>query len=106
MQTSASPSDARRLKVVVVTPTLECGGAEKYVSLFCNISDQHSIEVSVIVIDNEKPFFKIPDHVPVTDLGIKRVSNSISELRKHLQREQPDIVYSTANHLNLLFAIC
>ena len=99
---SAAPGNIR---VLIVTPTLECGGAERFVSLLCNNLHSDSLQVSLAVINNKFPFYKISNPgIPVTDLGVLRVSRSFNKLRKLIEKEKPDIVFTTANHLNL-FAV-
>lgn len=97
---------AKRINVLIITPTLECGGAERFVSILCNNIDTSLYRVTLVVIDNSRPFFKITnDAVTVIDLGKKRVSRSFYKLARVIKKEKPDIVFSTANHLNLFVAI-
>lgn len=94
------------IKVMVITPTLECGGAERFVSLLCNNNDPGSLQISLVVINNAHPFYKITSpFVKTTDLGIHRVSRSFFKLAAAIKSVKPDIVFSTANHLNLYVAI-
>jgi glycosyltransferase involved in cell wall biosynthesis len=97
---------AKKIRVLIVTPTLACGGAERFVSLLCNNIDTDIVQVSLAVIDNSAPFYKITDRVPLTDLGTGRVSASFFTLRALIKKEKPDIVFTTANHLNLFTAVC
>lgn len=96
----------KKIKLVILIPTLECGGSEKYVSLLCNnISNQH-FAVTLIVLNNTHPFYKILNPaVNVVNLKVKHVRNSLFKILGVIQQQQPDIVFSAANHLNVYLAI-
>jgi len=99
-------ADRSKIKLLIFTPTLQCGGAEKYVSLLCNNIDTERFSVCLVVLNNEDPFFEIrKKNVQVIDLKIKHVRHSLFKIKKTVKEEQPDIIFTTANHLNLLFAI-
>lgn len=95
-----------KIKLLVFTPTLQCGGSEKFVSLLCNHIDSEKFTVSLVVLNNATPFYKIKNPaVEVIDLKKRRVFFSLFKIKKVIKRYQPDIVFTTANHLNLYFAI-
>ena len=95
-----------KLKLLIFTPTLQCGGAEKYVSLLCNNIDTKRFSVSLVVLNNEDPFFEIrKKSIQVIDLKVKHVRHSFFKIKRTVKQEQPDIIFTTANHLNLLFAM-
>ena len=99
-------NEDQKIKLLVFTPTLECGGSENYVSLLCNNIDKNRFDVSLVVLNNAHPFYTIDNSmVEVIDLGVKRVRNSLFKIKKIVQQKQPDIIFSSANHLNLLFAM-
>lgn len=90
---------------MVIIPTLECGGSERYVSLLCNHISVERFDITLVVLDNSHPFYNInAHHLELVDLGIKRVRNALFAIRKIVAKKKPDIIYSTANHLNLMLA--
>lgn len=91
---------------MIVTPTLICGGSEKFVSMICNHIDTQLFSVCLLVVNNDKPFYLIenPD-VEVVDLKKKRVLFSLPFIKSTVKKFEPDIIFSTANHLNLYLAI-
>lgn len=94
------------IKILIIIPSLECGGSEKYVSLVCNNISTEKFSVCLAVLNNADPFYKIKNPaVEVIDLGKNRVRFSVFRIKRLVKRFQPDIVFSTANHLNLYFAI-
>lgn len=95
-----------KIKILVFIPTLQCGGSEKFVSLLCNHINTTIFSVGLVVLDNSRPFYTItnPD-IDVINLGQSRVRYTLFKIRRIIKQQQPDIVFTTANHLNLYFAI-
>lgn len=93
------------IKMVLLVPTLECGGSEKYVSLFCNTIDSNRFAVTLAVLNNAHPFYTITNKaVTVVDLKVKHVRNSVLKIAALVKQVQPDIIFSAANHLNIYLA--
>jgi len=96
-------SGEKKIKLMVIIPTLECGGSERYVSLLCNNISVERFDLTLVVLDNCHPFYTINAHrLELVDLGIKRVRNSLFAIRNIVAKKNPDIIYCTANHLNLM----
>jgi len=95
-----------RVRLLIITPTMECGGSEKFVSLVCNHIDTSRFLVRLVVINNAKQFYQIKNEaVEIVDLKKKRVLFSLSAIKKISDNFKPDIIFSTANHLNVYLAI-
>lgn len=95
-----------RVKLLIITPTLECGGSEKFVSMVCNHISSDKFSVCLVVVNNSNPFYRIDNPaVDVVDLGKSRVLFSLPAIKKVTKRFAPDIIFSTASHLNLYLAI-
>ncbi len=95
-----------KIKLLIITPTLQCGGSEKFVSMVCNHIDTNIFEVCLVVVNNKKEFYKIINPaIGVINLHKGRVLFSLSSIKKAVKNFQPDIIFSTANHLNLYLAI-
>lgn len=92
----------KKIKLLVITPTLQCGGSEKYVAMLCNHINTQKFDVTLVVLDNADAFYSI--NSTVVDLKIKHVRSSILKLRTVIRTYTPDIVFSTANHLNIYLA--
>jgi glycosyltransferase involved in cell wall biosynthesis len=94
------------VKLMIVTPTLECGGSEKFVSLVCNHINTNVFLICVVVVNNAKPFYQIKNPaIEIVDLKKKRVLFSLAALKNAVKNFKPDILFSTANHLNIYLAI-
>jgi len=97
---------APKLKLLIFVPTLECGGLERNVAIICNNMDTTKYDVTLVVLNNSKQFFPITNvDVRVLDLQIANVRKSLFSILKISREMKPDIILTTANHLNLLFGI-
>ncbi|MFZ1307354.1 MAG: glycosyltransferase [Ferruginibacter sp.] len=94
------------IKLLIITPTLECGGSEKFVSMVCEHINTHIFSVCLVVVNNADPFYRITNpSVKMIDLKKNRVLFSLPAIKKVVNNFKPDIIFSTANHLNLYLAI-
>jgi glycosyltransferase involved in cell wall biosynthesis len=85
---------------------LQCGGSEKFVSLLCDHIDTEKFSVCLVVLNNASQFYRInKSDVEVVNLKEKRVRYALFKIRSIIKKQQPDIVFTTANHQNLYFAI-
>lgn len=95
-----------KIRLLILAPTLECGGSEKFVSLVCNHIDTEKFSVCLVVVNNANPFYKIKNpSIEIADLEKGRVLFSLTAIKKEVDRFKPDIIFSTANHLSLYLAI-
>ncbi len=95
-----------KIKLLIVVPTLECGGLERNVAMICNNMDTTKYDVTLVVVNNINQFFKITNKdIKLIDLKIANVRKSLFQILKLSRKIRPDIILSTANHLNLLFGI-
>ncbi|MEI9956359.1 MAG: hypothetical protein WDM90_08675 [Ferruginibacter sp.] len=70
-----------KIKLLILTPTLQCGGSEKYVSLLCNNINTQKFDVTLVVLNNSTPFYNISNPaVSVVDLKINRARNSLFKI--------------------------
>lgn len=96
----------KKIKLLVLTPTLECGGSEKYVALLCNTINTQQFDVIVAVVNNANPFYTISNSaIKICNLHKKHVRSSLFKILATIKKEQPDIIYTTANHLNLYLVV-
>jgi glycosyltransferase involved in cell wall biosynthesis len=93
-------------KIVFILPSLNSGGAEKVIVSLCNNLDYEKFEIVLVVLNKEGIFKKqLGDSYTVIDLKCPRVRNIFFKIRKIIQKEKPDIVFTTLGHLNLFFGI-
>jgi glycosyltransferase involved in cell wall biosynthesis len=95
-----------KIKLLLLTPSLRCGGSEKFVSVLCNHIDAEKFSVCLVIVNNSRPFYNITNlAVKIIDLKKSRVLFSLFAIKEAVKKFNPDIVFSTANHLNLYLAI-
>lgn len=110
----------RRLKLLLVVPSLGAGGAERICVLLAQGLQRLEHQVSVVTIfGSGSDFFALPDGVPriALDLGsdtsgiVAKLSHNrrrVAAVRRQLREQRPDAVISflsTANVLALLAAV-
>jgi glycosyltransferase involved in cell wall biosynthesis len=99
-------NNTQKIKLLILTPSLQCGGSEKLVSLVCNHINTQIFSVCLVVVNNDKPFYTITNPaIIIIDLKKSRVLFSLFAIKAAIKNFEPDIVFSTANHLNLYLAI-
>ena len=99
-------SNGNKIKLLIITPTLQCGGSERYVSMLCNNINSSLFSVCLVVVNNSNAFYSISNPaVEIIDLHKKRVLFSLPAIKVTVRRFKPVIIFSTANHLNLYLAI-
>lgn len=96
----------KKIKLLVITPSLQCGGSEKFVSMVCNHINTERFRVCLIVVDNNRQFYHFTNPaIKIIDLKKNRVLFSLPAIKKAVNEFDPDIIFSTASHLNLYLAI-
>ena len=92
--------------MLIAVPSLECGGLERNVSIICNNIDSSRFDVTLTVLNNANQFFPISNPaIKIIDLKINNVRKSLFAIAKLSRQIKPDIILTTANHLNLFFGI-
>lgn len=71
----------------------------------CNSINKNHFDVTLLVVNNNNPFYTIENDINTVDLKKKKASLAILKILQFIKKNNFDIVYSTANHLNLLLAI-
>ena len=100
------PEQGRKIKLIIAVPSLECGGLERNVSMICNHINTAKFDVTLLVVNNSKPFYSITNPaIKIIDLQCSNVRSSVFRISKIAKEIKPDIILSAANHLNLILAI-
>lgn len=99
-------TDKNKIKLLIITPTLQCGGSEKFVSLVCDHINNDIFSVCLVVVNNARPFYQTSNPaIEIIDLKKSRVMFALPAIKKAVENFKPNIIFSTANHLNLYLAI-
>ena len=76
-----SNNSDKKIKLLVLTPTLECGGSEKYVALLCNTINTQQFDITLAVINNANPFYTISNNaIKICNLQKKHVRSSLFKI--------------------------
>jgi glycosyltransferase involved in cell wall biosynthesis len=90
------------MKIVFILPSLKGGGAERVILTLANGFKKRGNDVYLLLINDEIDYSEeILDGVKIVNLGSKRVLFSFFGIRRFLNEERPDIVFSTIAHLNV-----
>jgi glycosyltransferase involved in cell wall biosynthesis len=94
-----------KTRLLILTPSLACGGSEKFVSLVCNHIDNSKFSVCLVIVNDIPSFFQIKNRaIKIVKLKKKRVLTSLRAIKRTIIDYDPDIVFSTASHLNMYIA--
>jgi glycosyltransferase involved in cell wall biosynthesis len=99
-------NETKKIKLLILTPTLQCGGSEKFVSLVCNHINTQIFSVCLVIVNNDKPFYAVTNPaIKIIELKKSRVLFSLFVVKAAVKNFEPDVIFSTANHLNLYLAV-
>ncbi len=99
------------MNIVLVTPLLDHGGSQRYVSEMANYWASQNNKVTIIVLRNNGIFYTISDKVKIIMFDfhysgkLSKLSNGIKtffKLRKNIKNVQPDFVLSVLSSTNIL----
>lgn len=94
---------ARALHVAIVLPSLAAGGAERVLLTLAGGLAEGGDDVTLVTIDGRGPFAdRVPAAVRTIDLAVPRLLVGIPALVRTLRRLAPDVVLSSATHVNLV----
>jgi len=90
-----------RTKLLLMTPNLQGGGAEKVMVNLLNSFDRNRIEPVFMTAELKGPYTSLlPADVEIVDLGVSRVRYVLPKLVKEINRIRPDAILSTFERLN------
>lgn len=99
------------MKVLLVIPNLDAGGAERVVSILANNWIQNNIDVEIILLAGGTPFYKLDPRIQITNFdyrinssGVKKILSLIKltiNFRRYLMNEKPEFVLSFMNKYNI-----
>ena len=94
------------MKILLFSPTLEMGGAEKIISKFYLFLKKQKIETKIILFNNKKPYFDNRiEKCDVINLNVNRARFSIFKIIQVLYKERPDYIFSNQRESNLAVSI-
>ena len=95
-------AEKARRRVAFVLTSFAGGGAERVLLTLARTLDPAVFSPEIIVLDGTGPWRSlVPDRIPVTDLGRKRIRGALLPLARALRRSRAEIAVSTIGALNL-----
>jgi glycosyltransferase involved in cell wall biosynthesis len=89
-------------RVAFVIPSFAGGGAERVMLALAGGLDRARFQPEIVVLDGAGPWRSlVPQGVPATDLGARRIRQAIRPLVRVLRARRPGIAISTIGALNL-----
>ena len=97
----------QRRSVLILTPTLQGGGAERVIVTLLQHMDRSRFRFTLAVVDARNALFReeLPADVDFVDLGCSRVRYALPRILRLIWRCRPDAVMTTIGHLNLALAL-
>ena len=89
-------------KILFILPSLKAGGAERVISFLAKNLDQNVFEIKLLVIGFKKDTVYNLDDLDVTFFNQKRLLNGVYPLFKLIKNNNPDLVFGTIRHVNIL----
>ena len=98
--------ESSKIKICIIIPNLKCGGSERFISILCNHINTNKFLVELYILDGANKFYEITNpEIKVTSFSIKNVRNSLFLIGSILRKTRPNILLTSANHLNVFLAI-
>jgi len=96
-------------KVTLFSPDLDGGGAERITLYIANYLAKKGVEVNLILGQAKGPYLALLDsEIKLIDLNLsdKHVTlKSLFKLIKHINKEKPDVVFSTLFRANIILSL-
>lgn len=94
-----------KIKLMLVSPNLEGGGAERVITHIANGIDKQKFDVTLCLIRKQGVYLSfLNDDIKIVDLKKDSVKSAFFKLIKIIRQEKPDVVMSTLGHLNIMLA--
>ena len=97
-----------RKQILFIIPSLQGGGAERFVVTLLKHIDRSKLELTLAIVNTQEAVYlsDVPEDVKVIDLACRRVRSAIPKIIRLIWELRPDVVFSMLGHLNLALAIC
>ena len=91
------------MKIFFILPSLAGGGAERVLLTLANGFSKKSNNVYLLLIDNQGVYKdEVLENIQIINLESNRVLSSFFSIRQWIIEIEPDIIFSSIAHLNLL----
>lgn len=92
--------------IFFIVPSMRGGGSEKVISILANNLNRNKFRITLVLLIKDGVYLNdLKSDIKIIDLNCIKARYSIYKLYKLIKEYQPDIVFSTLGHLNLLLAL-
>jgi len=96
----------KKKKLMFVLPSMRGGGSERVISILLKHLRREKYDLSLVLLQKEGKYLSdIPKDITLYDLKSKKVRYSIFKLVSLIKQKNPDMVFSTLGHMNLMLSI-
>jgi len=89
-----------------IVPSMRGGGSERVISILLKYLSRTKYDIILVLLKNEGKYLDdLPNDIKIIDLNVRKARFSIFKIRNAIKRFEPDIVFSTLGHLNLLISM-
>lgn len=93
-------------KILFIVPNMCAGGAERVILTLLKHLPREQFDLNLALVEKAGPYLnELPNDVVVYDLGAGRVRYSVLKIVRLINKNRPDIVFSTLGHLNVALVI-
>lgn len=93
-------------KIMFIVPSMRGGGSERVISILLKYLSRTKYDIILVLLKNEGKYLDdLPNDIKIIDLNVRKARFSIFKIRNAIKRFEPDIVFSTLGHLNLLISM-
>ena len=94
----------RKIKVMIVVPSIDVGGAERFICLLANHLDRSKMEVRLVVTGSPETIYELRPDLDFHSFSEDNARNALFKIRRMMKQLKPDVVFSTLCYFNVLLA--
>jgi len=96
-----------RIKVLFVSPSLVCGGAERVFVTLLRHLDRARFAPALALVEKTGPLLdQVPPDVEIIDLAAGRARYVFPRFIRMVRERRPDVILTAQGHLNLALLLC
>jgi len=93
-------------KIMFIVPSMRGGGSERVMSILLKYLSREKFDIILVLLKKEGRYLDdLPKDIVIIDLDVKGAKFAIFKIRNMIRKHKPDIVFSSAAHLNLLISM-
>jgi glycosyltransferase involved in cell wall biosynthesis len=95
-----------RKRIIFIVPSMEGGGSERVISILVKHLSREKFDIILVLLKKKGEYLdSLPSDIPIIDLNVNAARFAIFKIRNIIRKLNPDIVFSTLGHLNILISI-